>query len=157
MRLSGTIIRGTLIQGLNRHHKRKTQLGNRAHSANRLAVLCSHGEPRQAVFLRSKGEEGLLDGDPGEEEATNDDNFVVTLHPDTIEHPHPSCGAQILSRSQRGQIHIRPMAQLCGTDHPRPLQTRRAISGSLKTSLPRPPAAHRNSASLEGSGPTLGK
>ena len=66
------------------------RLGNQAHSANRLVRLCSHGELRQTVFLRSEGEEGLLDGDPGEEEATNDDNSVVTLHPDTVEHPQLS-------------------------------------------------------------------
>ena len=82
--MSGTIIRGTLIQGLNRPQKRKTQLSNRAHSSYHLVGLYSHTEPRLTVFLRSEGE-GLLDGDPGEEEATNDDNSVVALHPDTME------------------------------------------------------------------------
>ena len=64
------------------------RLDNQAHSTNRLVGLYSHGEPRQIVFLRSKGEEGLLDGDPGEEEvaeSTNDDNSVVALHSDTME------------------------------------------------------------------------
>ena len=86
MYLSGIIIRGTLIQGLNRPQKCKTQLSNWAHSANHIVRLYSHDEPRQAVFLRSEGEEGLLDGDHGEEEAANDGNSVVTLHPDTMEH-----------------------------------------------------------------------
>jgi hypothetical protein len=54
MYLSGTIIRGTLIQGLNRPQKRKTQLSNWVHSANHLVRLYSHDEPRQAVF-GSKG------------------------------------------------------------------------------------------------------
>ena len=65
----------------------QTRLSNRAHSANHLVRLCSHTEPGPTVFLRSEGEEGLLDSDPGEEEATNDDNSVVALHPDTMEHP----------------------------------------------------------------------
>ena len=77
--LSGTTIRGTPTWGLRRPQKRKTRLGNRAHSANRLVIFYSHDEPRRTVFLRSEGEEGLVYGDPGEEEATNDDNFVVTL------------------------------------------------------------------------------
>ena len=46
----------------------QTQLSNRAHSANHLIILYSHTEPGPTVFLRSEGEEGLLDGDPGEEE-----------------------------------------------------------------------------------------
>ena len=65
--VSGTIIRGTLIQGLNHPQKRKTQLSNRAHSAYCLVRLYSHTGPRLTVFLQSEGEEGLLDSDPGEE------------------------------------------------------------------------------------------
>ena len=96
--MSGTIIRGTLIKGLNRPQKRKTQLSNRAHSANHLVRLYSHTEPRLIAFLRSEEEEGLLDGDPGEEEATNDDNSIVTLHPDTMEFLQLSYSTRILPK-----------------------------------------------------------
>jgi hypothetical protein len=65
--VSGTIIRGTLIQGLNRPQKCKTQLSNRAHSAYRLVRLYSHTGLRLPFFLQSEGEEGLLDSDSGEE------------------------------------------------------------------------------------------
>ena len=76
----------------------QTQLSNRAQNANRLVRLYSHTEPGPTVFLQSEGEEGLLDGDPGEEEATNDDNSVVTLHPDTMEHLQLSYSTRILPR-----------------------------------------------------------
>ena len=98
-KVSGTIIRGTLIQGLNRPWKCKTQLGHQAHSAYHLVRLYNHTEPRPTVFLRSEGEEGLLNGDPREEEATNDDNSVVTLHPDTMEIIQLFHSTQIFSRS----------------------------------------------------------
>jgi len=63
----------------------QTQLSNRAHSACRLVRLYSHTKPRLTTSLRFEGEEGLLHSDPGEEKVTNDDNSVVTLHPDTME------------------------------------------------------------------------
>ena len=47
-------------------------------------MLYNHSELRQTIFFQSEGEKGLLDGDPGEKEATNDDNSVIALHPDTI-------------------------------------------------------------------------
>ena len=78
----------------------QTQSGNRAHSAYHLVRLYGHNEPRRAIFLRSEGKEGLLDGDPREEEvteATNDDNSVVALHPDTIELLQLSHNTRILS------------------------------------------------------------
>ena len=108
--MSGTIIRGTLIQGPNRPKKRKTRLSNRAHSACHLVRLYSHDEPRRTVFLRSEGEKGLLYGDPEEEEATNDDNSVVTLHPDTMEFLQLFHSTHILSWSQRGPILTQPTA-----------------------------------------------
>jgi hypothetical protein len=61
-------------------------------------MLYSHGEPRQTIFLRSEREEGLLDRDPVEEEATNDDNSVITMHPDTIELLQLSHSTWILSK-----------------------------------------------------------
>ena len=60
-------------------------------------LLDSTVTANQGVFLRSKGE-GLLDGDPGEEEATIDDNSVVALHPDTMEHLQLSHSTWILPR-----------------------------------------------------------
>ena len=38
-------------------------------------------------------------------EATNDDNSIVTLHPDTVEHLQLFRSAQILSKFQRGLKH----------------------------------------------------
>ena len=84
--------------GLKLPQKHKTHLGNRAHSANHLVILYSHGESRQTFCPRSEGEKGLLDGDPGEEEATNDDNSVVTLHLDTMRLFQLFHSTQILSR-----------------------------------------------------------
>ena len=120
----------------------------------------SHTEPGLTVFLRSEGERGLLDGDPREEEiaeATNDDNSVVTLHPDILELLQLSHSTQILSRSQRSQIRARPTARLNDAAHPSPPRTRGATSASLEASPPRPQAARPISASLEGRRPTLGE
>ena len=61
-------------------------------------MLYNHSELRQTVFFRSEGKKGLLDGDPGEEEATNDDNSVIALHPDTIQLLQLTYNTQILSR-----------------------------------------------------------
>ena len=119
MYLSGTIIRGTLIQGLNRPKKRKTQLSNRAHIAGHRVRLYSHTEPRLTVFLRTEGEEGLLGGDPGEEEVTNDDYSVVAPHPDTMEFLQLSYSTQIIFRSQRGPTITQHTAQFRCTAHPR--------------------------------------
>ena len=102
-------------------------------------------------------EEELLDGDPGEEEATNYDNFVITLHPDTMEHLQLSYSTRILPRLPRGPIHTWLAAQLHGTAHPRPPPTYGTISASLEASPLRPPAVHRVSTSLEDRGPTLGE
>jgi len=49
------------------HNMGHLNLGTKTPS-KALNAIKRHGEPRQAVFLRSEGEEGLLDGDPGEEE-----------------------------------------------------------------------------------------
>jgi hypothetical protein len=53
------------------------------------------------------------------DEATNDDNSVVALHPDTMELFQLSHSARILSRSQKSPIRTRPTAQHRGTTHPR--------------------------------------
>ena len=156
--MSGATIKGTLTQGQNRPQKRKTQLGNRAHSANCLIIVYSHDEPRRAVFLQSEREERLLDGDPGKEEATNDDNSIVTMHPNTMELLLLSHSTQILSRSpKRSNPHsAHDPAPRYGPSEASP-RTRRAISASLEASPPRPSTAHHSSASLEGRRPTLGE
>ena len=91
------------------------------------------------------------------DEATNGDNSVVTLHPDTMAHFQLFCGAQILSRLPRGPKRTQPTAQLRGTSHSGPPRTRGAISASLEASPPRPPAVHHVSASFEGRTLTLKK
>ena len=53
------------------------------------------------------------------DEATNDDNSVVALHPDTMELFQLSHSTRIISRSQRSPIRTRPTAQHSGTTHPR--------------------------------------
>jgi len=129
-------------------------LGNQAHSAYRRVRLYSHNEPRPTV-LRSEGKEGLLDGDPGEEEATNNDNSVVALHPDILELLQLSHSAQILSKSQGSPIRTRPTAQLRGTAHPRPHSNPR---NHLRLARGHPAKASSNAlitASLEGRRPTL--
>jgi len=104
-----------------------------------------------AILERKKSSSRLMVN-----EATNDDNSVVTLHPDTMGLLQLLMnGAQILARLRRGPIHTRPTAQLRGMAHLRPLRTHRAISASLEASPPRPPAAHHISASPEGRKPTL--
>ena len=58
--------------------------------------------------------------------------------------------------TQRDPKYTRPTAWLHSAAHPNPPRTRGAIFASLEAPPPEPSIAHRASASLEGSGPTLG-
>ena len=65
--------------------------------------MCIRDRTKVNCFFLSEGDKGLLDGDPGEKEATNDDNSIVALHPDTMEHLQLSYSTRILPRLPRGQ------------------------------------------------------
>ena len=59
-----------------------------------------------AILERKKSPSRLM-----VDKATNDDNSVATLHPDTMKHLQLFRGAQILSRFQRGPNTLWPTAQ----------------------------------------------